>query len=363
MSDPFAPQPMRRGPNWPNRFMLAPMTNKQSHDDGTLGDDEFRWLTMRASGGFGVTMTCGSHVREAGIGFPGQLGIWSDKHLEGLKRLADTLNSTETHSVVQLFHAGMRTPKALITGAPECPSDNEKYGARGLSTDEVESLKDDFVAAAKRAEHAGFHGVELHCAHGYLPCQFLSSRINQRTDQYGGSLENRARLIFDMVAQIRAECGPDFSLGVRLSPERFGMRLEEIKQVAQRLMQNGAIDYLDMSLWDVFKKPVDDPEGERSLLDHFTSLERGDVKLGAAGNIRSGADVLRAMSAGLDFVVIGRGGILHHDFPKRMQANPDFECTALPASAGYLRNEGLSDTFISYMRNWKGFVEAVETGS
>ena len=226
------PVRMKHGPDWPNPFMLAPMTNQQSHADGRLSEDEYNWLVKRAEGGFGMTMTCASHVRERGIGFPGQLGIWSDNHLDGLKRLAEGLNGYGTHSVVQLHHAGMRTPHDLIDGAPECPSDDEETGAKALSKDDVERLKDDFVAAARRAEAAGFHGVELHGAHGYILCQFLSAEVNQRQDNYGGSPENRARILFDLVERVRAECGANFSLGVRLSPEGFGLRLQEILDTA-----------------------------------------------------------------------------------------------------------------------------------
>lgn len=352
------PLPLNHGAAWPNRFMLAPLTNLQSHADGTLSEDEFHWLTKRAEGGFGATSTCASHVRERGIGFPGQLGIWSDSHLDGLKRLADKLNSEGTHSIVQLHHAGMRTPHDLISGAPECPSDNEETGAIALSADDVERLKDDFVAAAKRAERAGFQGVELHGAHGYLLCQFLSPEINRREDRYGGSLENRSRILFDLVERVRDECHDDFSLGVRLSPERFGVRLEEIVQVAQRLMTGAQIDYLDMSLWNVFKDPVDEACAGKPLLQYFTELDRGSVKLGAAGKLSTGADVRRALDSGLDFVIVGRSAILHHDFPRRVAQDPDFVPIELPVSADHLRDEGLGQPFIDYMSGWKGFVKA-----
>ncbi len=128
---------------------------------------------MRAEGGFGLTMTCAAHVQAIGQGFPGQLGIWSDAHLEGLTRLATTLNATGTVSYVQLHHAGNRSPTELIGQQPVCPSDDPSTGARALTNDEVHEVVAAFVAAARRAELAGFNGVELHGAHGYLICQFL----------------------------------------------------------------------------------------------------------------------------------------------------------------------------------------------
>jgi 2,4-dienoyl-CoA reductase-like NADH-dependent reductase (Old Yellow Enzyme family) len=352
----FDPLELVRGPALKNRFMLAPLTNLQSHADGTMSEDEFRCLTMRAEGGFGLTMTCASSVRKDGLGFPGQLGAHDDRHIPGLSRLAAVIKASGSHSVVQLHHAGMRSPEALIGQKPLCPSDNAETDARGMTLAEVEETAADFIAAAVRCERAGFDGVELHGAHGYLLCQFLSPEINRREDRYGGSVENRSRLLFDIIDGVRASCRPDFSLGVRLSPERFGLKVLEVQQVAQRLMREDKIDYLDMSLWDVFKEPEDADLKGRSLLSMFADLERGKVRLGAAGKITTGDGCRRALDAGLDFVVIGRAAILHHDFPKQVAANPDFRPFALPVSPDHLRQEGLGEAFVSYMRTWKGFV-------
>jgi 2,4-dienoyl-CoA reductase-like NADH-dependent reductase (Old Yellow Enzyme family) len=250
----------------------------------------------------------------------------------------------------------MRSPAELIGTSPVCPSDNEEFSARGLSTDEVETLIEDFVAAAVRAERAGFDGVELHGAHGYILCQFLSAEINQRGDRYGGSLENRARPLVEIIRQIRERCGPDFQLGVRLSPERFGMQLEEVVQLVSQLMSEAQIDYLDMSLWDVFKEPEEDAFKGRSLMSYFTELDRGPVKLGVAGKVRSVADVNRVLAEGVDFVMLGRAAILHHDFPLQARNNPDFEQIALPVSRDYLKSQGLGEAFIDYMSGWPGFV-------
>jgi 2,4-dienoyl-CoA reductase-like NADH-dependent reductase (Old Yellow Enzyme family) len=356
MTNLFEPMTFARGPQMKNRFMLAPLTNCQSHADGRLSDEEFHWLTMRAKGGFGLTMTCAAHVQRQGQGFPGQLGVYGDMHLEGLTRLARAIKSESSIAVVQLHHAGMRSPAALIGEPPVCPSDNAETGARALTGNEVEQLIEDFAAAAVRAERAGFDGVELHGAHGYVLCQFLSSEINQRTDRYGGSLENRSRIIFDIIERVRARCRPDFNLGIRLSPERFGLKLHEMRAVAERLLAEGQIDYLDMSLWDVFKEPEEEKGRGRTLLSYFTDIRRFNVRLGAAGKINSGAAAHRCIAEGADFVIVGRGAILHHDFPKRVAQNADFTPVALPVTPAYLNGEGLSDTFVGYMRNWKGFV-------
>ena len=356
MNDLHTPLTLPCGRSLKNRFVLAPLTNTQSHDDGTLSNDEFRWLTMRAQGGFGLTMTCASHVQANGRGFPGQLGIFSDDHVPGLTRLAGAIKEAGSVAIVQLHHAGMRAPPGLIAGPPLCPSDNAETGARAMTDAEVAGAIDAFIAAAVRAERAGFDGVEVHGAHGYLLCEFLSPEINLRTDDYGGSLGNRARILFEIIDGIRARCRPGFIVGLRLSPERFGMLLPEIQEVAARMMREGRIDFLDMSLWDVFKEPEDAAFRGRSLLSYFTGLERGATRLGAAGNIMGGADAVRCLEAGTDFVVIGRGAILHHDFPLRVQADPAFRAIATPVSVEYLRNEGLGRGMIDYMRKRQGFV-------
>lgn len=340
-----------------NRFFLAPLTNTQSHEDGILSDDEYHWLTMRAKGGFAMTMTCAAHVQAVGQGFPGQLGIFGDQHIDGLTRLAQGINVEDSISIVQLHHAGMRTPAELIGGTPVCPSDHEETGSRGLSTREVEQLRDDFILGAKRAEQAGFHGVEIHGAHGYILAQFLSPTINQRNDQYGGTPENRARIIWEIVDGIKAACSEDFIVGVRLSPERFDLQLQDIIPLAEALMVSGKIEFLDMSLWDVFKQPVEEEFQGKDLIEYFTELQRGDTLLGVAGSIRTPADVDRCMALGVDFVMLGRAAIIHHDFPVQMQTDRQFVPASVPVPADHLRQEGLGESFITYMSGWPGFVE------
>ena len=354
---PEAPVHFPCGASMKNRFMLAPLTNKQSHQDGRLSEDEYHWLTKRAEGQFGLVMTCASHVQAAGKGFSGQLGIFSDEHIPGHKKLAAKIQEHGSLAVIQLHHAGMRSPQEFIEGAPVCPSDAPKYGAHGLSLEEVHQLRDDFIQAAIRAKKCGYDGVEVHGAHGYILTQFLSPEINQRTDAYGGSLENRSRIIFEIVDGIRQACGNDFLLGIRLSPERFGMRLPEIKAICQRLIDEGNIDFLDLSLWDCFKLPNDETQQDQSLVAHFTSLDRKNVKLTVAGKIRDGQMVHKVLNAGVDFVSIGQSAILHHDFPKKVMGDANFTPTSLPVSKAYLEKEGLGPAFIDYLGMWKNFVE------
>lgn len=363
MNTLFQPLVLKRGPQWKNRFMLAPLTNLQSHDDGRLSDDEFKWLTHRARGGFGLVMTCAAHVQRVGQGFPGQLGNFGDEHLLGLRRLADAIRVEGAVSSLQLHHAGIRSPSDLIGEQPRGPSEDTEFKARALSEDEIEALVEDFVAAAVRADKAGFDGVELHGAHGYILCAFLSAQTNRRTDRYGGTLENRARIVLEIIKGVRERTRPDFQLGLRLSPERFGLKLAEQRELAAEVLSSGALDYLDMSLWDVFKEPLEPEFAGKPLIDWFVDLPRGATRLGVAGKLTSGESCRRVLEHGADFPILGRAAILHHDFPRRVQADPDFKAISLPVTREYLRQERLGPAFVKYMSGWKGFVaeEAVTT--
>ena len=344
------------GKRMKNRFMLAPMTNTQSHEDGILSDDEFHWLTMRAKGGFGLTMTCASHVQANGKGFPGQLGIFDDKHIAGHHRLTEAIRKTGSLAVVQLHHAGIRSPKELVDGNNVGPSDHEKSGSRALDLEEVRMLRDDFITAGLRAKNGGYDGVEIHGAHGYILSQFLSAKYNQRQDEYGGSLENRSRLIFEIIDGIRLECGADFLIGLRLSPERFGMDLGEVKTLCQQLIDRTGIDFLDISLWDVFKDPEEAAYAGKTLIAHFTQLKFGKVLWTVAGHIRTGAEVRSVIDVGVDFVSIGRAAILHYNFPELVMEQLDFKPVELPVTADYLKKQGLGEKFISYMSRWPDFI-------
>lgn len=356
MTSLLDPLTFSHGPTMKNRFVLAPLTNQQSHDDGTLSEDEFKWVAMRAAGGYGLTMTCASHVQKNGRGFPGQLGIWSDDHIPGLQRLVNAIKAQDSIAIAQLHHAGMRSAKGVIEGQAVCPSDNERSGARGLTHAEVKQLIEDFIKGAERAEKSGYDGVELHGAHQYILCQFFSAEINRRDDEYGGSLENRYRILFEIIDGIRARCRKDFMLGVRLSAERYGLKIAEQIQMAQRLMKEDKLDFLDMSLWDLFKEPEDDAFKGRPLVSYFAELDRFNTRLGAAGKIRTPRDAEKALAAGLDWIMLGRAAMLMYDFPNRYVADRNFKAVEMPVTRAYLTTQGMTDRFQAYVHSfWPEF--------
>ncbi|HEY7931915.1 MAG TPA: NADH:flavin oxidoreductase [Acidimicrobiales bacterium] len=363
MTDLFEPLTFAHGPSSTNRFMLAPLTNQQSHVDGTLSDEEFHWLTARARGGFGVVSTCAAHVQASGQGFPGQLGIFDEHHVTGLTRLATAIKGHGALALVQLHHAGLRAPSALTGCAPVAPFDDPKTGARALTTAEVETVVDAFVEAAHRAKRAGFDGVELHGAHNYLLCEFLEPLRNTRADRYGGSLENRCRIFFEIIDGVRARCGDDFHLAIRLSPERFAMSTPDVLELYQRLIDTGTVDLIDLSLWDVFKEASDEALAGRQLLELFTDVDRGRTRLGAAGKIYTARDARRAIDEGVDLVILGRAAITNHDFPRQTRDDPDFSMRELPVSEETLTLEGVGPDFIAYLRGWPDFVVGTSEAS
>ena len=248
----FDPLVFRTGLRARNRIVLAPLTNMQSEPDGSLGDAELRWLTSRAAGGFGVVTTCAAHVSRDGQGWPGELGVHDDALQPGLSTLSAALHEQGAVSIVQIFHGGLRADPALIGATPWSASDVD--GARAATDEDIARVIAQFADAAARSRDAGFDGVEIHGAHGYLFTQFLSATQNRRSDAWGGPLEHRARLLRETLRAVRARVGPQFTVGVRLSPEDFGnargLDLDESVQTARWLADDGA-DYVHLSLWHV----------------------------------------------------------------------------------------------------------------
>ncbi|WP_068399473.1 NADH:flavin oxidoreductase [Kribbia dieselivorans] len=351
------PLTLRRGPAWPNRLALAPLTNKQSQRDGALSDDEQRWLVRRAEGGFGVVMTAAAYVSVEGKAWEGQLGVHDDAMLPGLTQLATAIRAAGAVSSVQLHHGGRRAD-AHVSGQPlVAPWNDAKYAARALTVPEIEHVVDAFIGGAVRAQEAGFDGAEIHGAHGYLIAQFLDTRMNHRTDRYGGSLENRYRMMREIVSGIREATSPDFQVGLRLSPERYGIHLEDAQAIVGWALECGDLDYVDISLWDAFKAPHGDDSGDRLLIDEFTSIPRGETRLTVAGKITGAADATWCLDRGADAVFVGTGAILAHDFARQAIADEAYRHPEQPVTREHLREQAVGEAFVDYLATgWSDFV-------
>lgn len=332
------------------------MTNMQSHEDGSLSDEEFAWLKARSEGGFGVIESCATHVSLDGQAWKGELGIYDDKMVPGWRRLARAIQDDDALLLAQTFHGGAR---AIATSSGPWSCSTTEIGSmvvREGNEEDIEGAIEAFAQAAKRLHSAGVDGVELHGAHGYLLCQFLSATMNRREDQWGGSLENRARLSRRVLQATRAAVPSDFVVGIRLSPEDFGatkgLDLDESIQVAKWLCEDGA-DFIHISLWDATKNSVKYPNKHTNTL--FRDALPADVPVITAGNIWTRDDALRQLDLGADAIALGRSGIANPDWPVEV-AKDGKEPTRPPLTREQLRDRALSDGFIEYMKRWSGFV-------
>jgi 2,4-dienoyl-CoA reductase-like NADH-dependent reductase (Old Yellow Enzyme family) len=354
MTSLFDPLVLRTGLTARNHIVLAPLTNMQSNADGSLGDDELRWLTSRAAGGYGIVMTCAAHVAKDGQGWPGELGVFDDALLPGLTTLADALHDRGVVSFVQIFHGGVRADRHVTGETPWSASEGD--GARAAMADDIHRVIGEFADAAERARRAGFDGVEIHGAHGYLFTQFLSATQNQRTDEWGGPLANRARLVRETMRAVRARVGSSFTVGVRLSPEDFGnargLDLDESIQTAQWLAEDGA-DFVHLSLWQSLQTTAKRPDAHAIPL--FRAALPADVTVLAAGAIWTRAEAERVLALGADAAVLGRSAIANADWP-RHAVDPAWEPQRPPVTIESLVESGLSRRFAESMRRFKGFV-------
>ncbi|MCS6901992.1 MAG: NADH:flavin oxidoreductase [Myxococcales bacterium] len=344
-----------------NRVALAPLTNLQSHLDGSLSEAELRWLLRRAEGGFGMVTTCASHVALDGQGWPGELGIFSDTLLPGLRTLGRGLAERGALGVVQLFHGGARAPSKVTGQQPWSASAFSENSPgfeipRPATEEDLQRVIGQFRDAALRAREAGFHGVEIHGAHGYLLSQFLSSTMNLREDRWGGPLENRARLLREVTQAIRKATPPPFLVGVRISPEDFGyakgLDLDESLQLADWLCADG-IDFLHLSLWDAANPTKKRPQSHPIPL--FREVCGTAVRILAAGSLWSREDAEATLARGADMVALGRAAILNPEWP-REATQPGWLPRRPPLTPEEFHQREVSPRFVDYLRRWRGFV-------
>ena len=301
-----------------NRVMLAPMTNSQSHVDGTLSDEELHWLEMRADGGFGIVMTCAAHVAKDGQGWSGELGVFDDAQIPGLTKIAKNAHDRGALAFAQIFHGGLRADEK-VSGVRPWSANEVEGGPRAATEEDLARVIRQFGEAAQRVHQAGFDGVEIHGAHGYLLTQFLSPIENPRTDSWGGSLENRARLVREVTRAVRARVPTSFVVGVRLSPEDFGnakgMDLDESVTTGKWLTDDGA-DFMHLSLWRSEKIVASVPTSTSSPLS--TKVLPTDVRIFVAGNIWTRDEAENLLELGADGVALGRSAIANPDWPLRV---------------------------------------------
>jgi len=241
-------EPIKIGPmELRNRIVMPAMGTNYADQNGAVTDRLLNYYTERAKGGVGmviIEVTCVDSP--IGKTIANQLSIHDDSLMPGLKALASSIQGQGAKAAVQLHHAGRRAHSKITGLQPVAASAIACYGGeipRELTEKEIEETVEKFVQGARRAKEAGFDGVEVHCAHGYLIQQFLSPLTNKRTDAYGGDLQDRTKFAYQVLLQIRMAVGENYPLWARISGDEFipgGLTLQEGKIIARELQKAGA---------------------------------------------------------------------------------------------------------------------------
>ncbi|WP_017688940.1 NADH-dependent flavin oxidoreductase [Paenibacillus sp. PAMC 26794] len=314
-----------------NRIVLAPMTHMSSNADGTISDAELAYYARR-TGGAGMSITAVGHVTETGIGFPAQFGVYDDRFIPGLKKLADTIKQQGSVAVLQIFHAGRLTPEqAVPAGQVVAPSAvaSERPGSpepRELTDAEITSIIKDFGEATRRAIEAGFDGVEIHGANGYLIQQFFSPHSNQREDRWGGSAEKRLTFplaVVDEIQKVVAEHTKlPFIIGYRFSPEEPetpGLTMEDTYLLVDALKDKN-LDYLHVSVNEFWSKPRRGEADTRSRMEFILDRVNGKLPVIGVGSIHTADQAAEALQTGVPLLAIGRELIIDPDWVEKIES-------------------------------------------
>ncbi|HMA55049.1 MAG TPA: NADH:flavin oxidoreductase [Acidobacteriota bacterium] len=246
--------PIKIGPvTVPNRFVRSATHEYMADDEGNVSDNQIELYRRLAEGEVGLIITGHAFVQPSGKASPRQTAVYDDRFLEGLARIPATVHGYPSRVFLQIAHAGRQTKERLCGCVPVSPSavydPVSKVMPRELAAEEIRALIGDFVAAAGRAGRAGFDGVQLHAAHGYLISSFLSPHTNRRTDEWGGPVENRARVLLEVLRGAKASCGRGFPVIVKLNSTDFlegGLTVDDAVEVARMLEADG-IDGIEVS--------------------------------------------------------------------------------------------------------------------
>lgn len=320
-----------------NRLVMSPMGIGLAEMDGTPGDDMIAFYEARAIGGAGLIIPEITRVNDVhGAGMMRQLSVTKDRHIKPLARLANAIHKHGAKIFIQLHHPGREGVSRLIGGQPvvsasAIPCKVSQQETRALETSEVKQLVQQFIDGAVRVQKAGCDGVEIHCAHGYLLQQFLSPYTNKRTDEYGGSFENRLRIVQEIIQGIRKACGADFPIGIRLSVEEFldktgvtedYIHIQDGVKIAVALEAEG-LDFIDVSvgLYETAStcvEPISFPQGWRRDL---IKAVKDHVKVPVLGvsSIRDPEVAEKFLEDGVeDFVSMGRSWLCDENWGRKV---------------------------------------------
>ncbi|WP_417566447.1 NADH:flavin oxidoreductase [Marinobacter sp.] len=320
----------------PNRFALAPMTRTSAEPDGTPNSLMADHYEGYAKGGFGLVITEGTYTDDkASQGYANQPGIINDAQIAGWKTIVDRVHAAGSKIVVQLMHAGAQFQANRYTDQPLGPSEVIPKGAplgfygdqtewkfpKAMTKADILAAIDGFAQSATNAKAAGFDGIEIHGANGYLLNQFLSTHFNRREDEYGGPMENRLRLLVEVVRAVREAVGEGFTVGIRLSQGTVtdpDYQLPEgesgFRQIVEAVRDAGA-DFVHTTDGDVNRKHF--IEGDQSLASVAASVE--GIELIINGNIdETNCQVVANQFPGA-LLAVGKKALANPDFVQRLK--------------------------------------------
>lgn len=309
----FQTYTLNNGVTIKNRLVVAPMTHFGSQADGLISDQERTFLSNRA-GDMGLFITAATLVQKDGKAFHGQPEATGEHCLGSLKETAQILQQQGAKAILQIHHGGSKAIDNLLDGLDKISaSTNEAEHAREATAEEVKALIASYAQAADLALRAGFDGVEIHGANGYLIQQFYSAQSNRRNDQWGGSLENRMRFplaVVDAVVAVREKHQrDDFIIGYRFSPEEpgdDGLTMTETGALIDALVQK-PLQYLHVSLWEFDKKIRRGGDTAQTRMQFIHERINGKLPLIGVGNLFTADQILAAYETGwAEFIALGK---------------------------------------------------------
>ena len=309
----FQTYTLNNGVTIKNRLAVAPMTHFGSQADGLISNQERTFLSNRA-GDMGLFITAATLVQKDGKAFHGQPEATGEHCLDSLKETAQILQQQGAKAILQIHHGGSKAIDDLLDGLDKISaSASETEHAREATAEEVEALIASYAQAADLALRAGFDGVEIHGANGYLIQQFYSAQSNRRNDQWGGSLENRMRFplaVIDAVVAVREKHQrDDFIIGYRFSPEEpgdDGLTMTETGALIDALVQK-PLQYLHVSLWEFDKKIRRGGDTAQTRMQFIHERINGKLPLIGVGNLFTADQILAAYETGwAEFIALGK---------------------------------------------------------
>ena len=330
-----------------NRVVMAPMTTWASNDDYTISDEELNYYKKRVTG-VGMVITGCTRVQPNGIGFANEFAAYDDSFIPSLRKLAEAAKSGGAQAILQIFHAGNKalpafTPNGDVVSSSALETEATAFAPsvtpRELSHDEIMEVIHAFGEMTRRAIEAGFDGVELHGAHGFLLQNFMSPFFNRREDQWGGSLENRLRFPVAVIREIKSVikklATKPFTLGYRISPDEpqeGGLRMQDTYALIERLIEED-VDYVHASLASALSSKPVDSQDEKTYLELIVEKANGRIPVLAAGSMVTPDDVASGLDKGLSLAVVGQGLIMNPDWIEKVQNGQESEIqTTIKAS-------------------------------